>query len=113
LLEWDEFNREPQPGVPTIDRLKAMLNEACFSFHIFTAEDEHSDGAKHARENVIHEAGLFQSKLGFEKAIILLEQGCEKFSNIYGLGHIEFPKDNLEPAFEQIRKVLKREGILK
>ena len=25
-----------------------------------TAEDEHADGTKHARENVIHEVGLFQ-----------------------------------------------------
>jgi predicted nucleotide-binding protein len=38
--------------------------------------------------NVIHEAGLFQGRLGFERAIILLEDGCEEFSNIQGYGQI-------------------------
>jgi predicted nucleotide-binding protein len=34
---------------------------------------------------VIHEAGLFQGKLGFARAIVLLEQDCNEFSNIAGL----------------------------
>jgi predicted nucleotide-binding protein len=42
--------------------------------------------------NVVHEAGLFQGRLGFERAIILLEEGCKSFSNIEGLGQIRFPK---------------------
>src|SRR5437763_12154567 len=72
-LQWDEFDREAFAGTPVIDRLKQMLKRATFAFLIMTAEDEHSDGMKHARENVIHEIGLFQGKLGFGKAIILLE----------------------------------------
>jgi predicted nucleotide-binding protein len=62
--------------------------------------------------NVVHEAGLFQGKLGFTKAIILLEDGCEEFSNIQGLGQIRFPKSNIAAAYEEIRRVLEREGIL-
>ena len=50
------------------------------AFLVLTAEDEQTDGTLHARENVIHEAGLFQGRLGFEKAIILLEEGCQEFS---------------------------------
>jgi predicted nucleotide-binding protein len=111
-LEWDEFNREPVAGVTAQDRLKTMLNDACFAFLIMTAEDEHADQTKHARENVIHEAGLFQGRLGFEKAIILLEEGCEKFSNIEGLQHIPFPCGDIKAVFEEIRRVLEREKIL-
>jgi predicted nucleotide-binding protein len=37
-----------------------------------TAEDEQADGNHHARMNVIHEVGLFQGRLGFERAIVLL-----------------------------------------
>jgi hypothetical protein len=33
------------------------------------------------------------------------------FSNIHGLTYIPFPKDNLAPAFEEIRRVLEREHI--
>ena len=58
--------------------------------------------------------GLFQGNLGFTKAIILLEEGCEDFSNIHGLGHISFPSGDIlgKGASEKIRHVLEREGLL-
>jgi predicted nucleotide-binding protein len=111
--EWDEFNREPTAGYTTVERLKTMLDDASFAFLVMTAEDEHADKTVHARENVIHEAGLFQGRLGFPKAIILLEEGCEAFSNVAGLTHISFPKGNIEAVFEKVRQVLYREGIIR
>ncbi len=59
-----------------------------------------------ARMNVIHEVGLFQGRLGFTKAIVLLEEGCEEFSNIQGLGQVRFPRGNITAAFEEVRAVL-------
>jgi len=111
-LEYDEFNRIPPAGLNTQERLTEMLNECGFALLVFTAEDEHGDGSLHARENVVHEAGLFQGRLGWRKAIILLEEGCQEFSNIVGLGQIRFPKGNIAGCFEEIRRVLEREGIL-
>ena len=111
-LPYDEFNRVSTAGIGTKERLKGMLDQACMAFLVLTAEDEQTDGTLHARENVIHEAGLFQGRLGFEKAIILLEEGCQEFSNIHGLGQIRFPKENIKAAFEEIRQVLEREGII-
>jgi hypothetical protein len=110
-LPCDEFNAEAVAGRSTTDRLAQMLDEATFAFLVMTAEDTHADDSAHARENVIHEAGLFQGRLGFERAIILLEEGCAQFSNIHGLAHISFSKGNLEPAFERIRQVLERERV--
>jgi len=112
-LEWDEFNREPVAGFTTQERLQLMLDRACFAFLLMTGEDQHADNSVHARENVIHELGLFQGKLGFRKAIVLLEEGCAEFSNIEGLNQIRFHKDNISACFEEIRQVLEREGILK
>ena len=112
-LPYDEFNREPVAGVHNVERLQHLLNNACFAFLVMTGEDEHTDGSRHARANVIHEAGLFQGHLGFKKAIILLEDGCEDFSNIDGLGQIRFPKGNILAKTEEIRRTLKREGIIK
>ncbi len=111
-LDWEEFNRVPTAGVWTGDRLSSMLDNASIAFLVCTAEDEHADNTQHARENVIHEAGLFQGRLGFERAIILLEEGCAEFSNIHGLGQIRFPKGNISAKFEEIRNVLEREGII-
>jgi predicted nucleotide-binding protein len=112
-LPWEEFNREPVAGKTTIERLSEMLDNSIFAFLIMTGEDEHADNSVHARENVIHEVGLFQGKLGFRKAIVLLEEGCGEFSNITGLSQIRFPKGNISAKLEDIRQVLEREGILK
>ena len=60
----------------------------------------------------VHEAGLFQGRLGFTKAIILVEEGCKEFSNAEGLGQIRFPKGRVSAAFESVRGVLEREGLL-
>ncbi len=111
-LQVDEYSRVSTAGVTTTTRLQSMLNDAGFAFLIMTGEDEVGDGKLRARENVVHEVGLFQGKLGFEKAIVLLEEGCEEFSNIEGLGQIRFPQGNLGAASEEIRKVLEREGII-
>lgn len=111
-LPWDEFNRVPIAGVTSITRLAQMLDQACIALLVMTAEDEDTDGHLHARMNVIHEAGLFQGRLGFERAIILLEEGCQEFSNIQGLGQIRFPKGNIKAIFEPVRQVLEREGII-
>lgn len=112
-LPYDEFNRVPAAGVPNTLRLQQMLDQAAFAFLIMTAEDENSAGNKQARMNVIHEVGLFQGKLGFEKAIVLLEDGCEEFSNINGLGQIRFPKGNISAIFHSIQDVLEREHLIK
>jgi predicted nucleotide-binding protein len=111
-LPCDEFNAVPSAGIPIAVRLEQMLDDAAFAFLVLTAEDESADGKMQARMNVVHEAGLFQGRLGFEKAIVLLEEGCEKFSNIDGLGDIRFPSGKIEYIFEQVRRVLEREGVI-
>jgi hypothetical protein len=111
-LPVDEFNSVPVAGVTTTARLSELLDAAAFAFLIMTAEDEAADGTFRARENVIHEVGMFQGRLGFTKAIVLLEEGCTEFSNIHGLGQIRFPKQNVKAVFEDVRAVLEREGLL-
>jgi predicted nucleotide-binding protein len=107
-----EFNSTSVAGRATSERLMEMLDQADFAFLILTGEDEKSNGKLIPRLNVVHEAGLFQGKLGFENAIILLEEGCEKFSNVHGLTDVPFPKGKIEFAFEQVRGVLEREELI-
>jgi predicted nucleotide-binding protein len=111
-LPYDEFNRVPIAGTTNVDRLSQMLDSAAVAFLILTGEDEKADGSVVARQNVVHEAGLFQGRLGFSRAIIMLEEGCDPFSNIDGLGQIRFPRGNISACFEEVRLVLEREGLL-
>ncbi|HEX4164439.1 MAG TPA: TIR domain-containing protein [Bryobacteraceae bacterium] len=108
----DEFNRVAVAGIPNVVRLSEMLDAASIAFLVLTAEDEKTDGKWQARMNVIHEAGLFQGRLGFHRAIVMLEEGCEEFSNITGLGQIRFPKGNIKASFHDVELVLEREGLV-
>ena len=100
-LEYEEFNRVSPAGINTQERLSEMLDQCGFAFLVLAGEDLHGDGSLHARENVIHESGLFQGRLGWRRAIILLEDGCDEFSNIVGLGQIRFAKGNIQSCFEE------------
>lgn len=111
-LSWDEFNRVPVAGLTTTARLSEMLDNAGIAFIVLTAEDETKDGTERARQNVVHEAGLFQGRLTFSRAIVLLEDGCEAFSNIAGLVQIRFPRGRISAAFHEVRRVLEREGFV-
>jgi predicted nucleotide-binding protein len=112
-LKADEFSNVPTAGIATSERLSEMLKNASLAFIVMTAEDEQPDGRMRARENVVHEIGLFQGRLGFKRAIVILEDGCEEFSNIHGIGQIRFPKGDIRAKFEEVRKVLEREGQLR
>ena len=92
MLPVDDCNRVPVAGITNIARLSEMMDAAVFALLVLTGEDEQPDGDIRARMNVIHEAGLFQGRLGFTRAIILLEDECDEFSNIQGLGQISISK---------------------
>ena len=89
------------------DILESMLDSSDFALLVLTKEDQMADGMSRGRQNVIHEAGLFQGKLGFSKAIMLVEEGIEDFSNIQGIEQIRFTR--IQEAFGELVATLKRE----
>ena len=91
------------------DILEEMLGKSSFAISVMTGEDQMHDKKLRARQNVIHEAGLFQGYLGFSRAIILLEKGTEEFSNIHGINQIRYSKGNIKETFGEILATLKRE----
>lgn len=91
------------------DVLEDMANKASFALLVMTAEDEQRSGNMRARQNVIHEAGLFQGWLGFRRTILLIEEGVEEFSNVHGLQHIYFSRNNIKETFGEIPATLHRE----
>lgn len=107
------YESESRAGESIVPILETMLEQATFAILLLTAEDETPAGSRRARQNVVHEAGLFQGRLGFRKAVLLLQEGIEAFTNIDGLQHIPFSGDKIEQAFYELRRVLKREGQIR
>ncbi len=95
-LLYEEMPREGQSIVPILEHL---VGQADFAVILMTAEDVMADGKKRARQNVVHEAGFCQGRLGFERVVLLKQKGLEDISNLSGLQFIEFEGDRIEDAF--------------
>lgn len=91
------------------DVLDEMLTTSSFAILVMTAADEQADGTMNARPNVIHEVGLFQGKLGFNKAIVALEKGTNLFSNLDGVQQLRFSTGNIKEIYGDVLATLKRE----
>jgi len=91
------------------DVLEDMLKESSIAFLVMTGEDETAERSVRARQNVIHETGLFQGRLGFHLAIILLEEDTEEFSNIQGVQQIRFSKGKIKETYGEVLATIKRE----
>lgn len=95
------------------DVLDEMANKSSFAILVMTGEDEDIEGKLKARPNVIHEIGLFQGRLGFSRAIVLLEDETEEFSNLFGIQQLRFSKGNIKEVFGDVLATLKREFDIK
>ena len=108
-VEVEAYEIGARAGHAIRDILQDMLRKSSFAVLVMTGEDETADGALRARQNVVHEAGLFQGRLGFSRAIVLLEEGTEAFSNIQGIEQIRFSRGNIKETFGEVLATLKRE----
>jgi len=93
------------------DVLESMLEASSLAILVLTGEDEDKEGKLHPRLNVVHELGLFQGALGFSRAIALLEDGTEEFSNIHGIQQIRYAKGNIRETFGDVLATLRRESF--
>ena len=113
LLDVEAWESTPRAGHHSVEVLKALLSSCTFAVILATGEDATSQGNLRARQNVVHEVGLFQGRVGFEKVALLRQEGIEEFSNLAGLQIIPFPGDKIEASFYELDRMLKRESLIK
>ncbi|HUW07222.1 MAG TPA: nucleotide-binding protein [Williamwhitmania sp.] len=104
----ESYETGERAGHTIRDVLEKMLDNSTFAILVMTGEDKVAEQSR-ARQNVIHEVGLFQGRLGFNKAIVLLEEDTEEFSNIHGINQIRFKRNRIKETFGDVLAVLKRE----
>src|SRR5664279_2622364 len=68
-LDVEAYEVGARAGHTIRDILEEMLGKSSFACLVLTGEDELKGGKLLARQNVIHEVGLFQGRLGFARAI--------------------------------------------
>ncbi|AJI53870.1 TIR domain-containing protein [Francisella philomiragia] len=106
-IQIEAYETGARAGHTIRDILDDMAKNSTFALLVMTKEDEQGDGKVRARQNVIHEIGLFQGRLGFNRAIVLMENGVEEFSNIAGIQQIRYT--NIAETFGEVLATIKRE----
>lgn len=112
-LDVEAWESEPRAGRHSVDVLEGLLNSCTFAVIVATGEDATPQGGIRARQNVVHEIGLFQGRIGFKKVALLLQEGIEEFSNLAGLQVIPFAGEMIQATFYDLGRMLKREGVVK
>lgn len=105
----EAFDIGARAGHTVRDILDQLLKRSTFAIVVMTGEDEQGDGVLHARQNVVHEAGLFQGRLGFARVIVAVEHGCELFSNLDGVIQLRFQPGHIKEIFGDVAATLRRE----
>ena len=105
----EAFESGARAGHAIRDIMERMLSNSTFAILVYTRDDHVGDGKYRARQNVVHETGLFQGRLGFSRAVALREDGVEDFSNLAGIQEIRFEKERIASTFGEVLAVLKRE----
>lgn len=112
-LNVEAWESESRASRYPLDVLKQLLDSCTFAVLVQTGEDQTSDGTVRARQNVVHEIGLFQGRLGYERVALVEQAGIESFSNIQGLQVIYFPDQKIEAAYYDLDRMLVREKLIK
>lgn len=74
----ETFETHPRAGYTIPEAIQSMAYGNALALMVVTAEDEQIDGSVRARENVVHEFGYFQGRLGNKRAILIMEDGVNE-----------------------------------
>ena len=111
-LRYTEFNDPAAKRVFIQDRVETMVASSTLALAVMTAADVTECGERRARQNVVHEIGVAQGRLGFGRVIIMLQRGVETFSNMSGLVYVPFEPSKLAEALSDLRShIVARLGI--
>lgn len=88
-FEVEAFESDDRSSRATLEVVEQMITNAAVAVIVMTGADRAGDRLL-ARQNVVHELGFAQGRLGVQNTIILLEDGTEQFSNIAGMTQIRF-----------------------
>jgi sugar/nucleoside kinase (ribokinase family) len=105
------FETESWEGRNITEALSGYLDRCSFAVCVLTGEDMTEDGRRRARQNVIHEAGLFQGRHGFDRVLLLVDEDCDFHLDPIGLNVVRFPRRDLASGFWQISRMIRQQGF--
>ncbi len=105
------FESSSWGGHQVTDALSDYLDRCSIAICVLTAEDLTADGLWLARQNVVHEVGLFQGRHGFDRVIVLAEEGCDFVPSSAKRYTIPFPHNEIHRVFYQVDEMIRSQGF--
>lgn len=105
------FESSSWGGRQVTDALANYLEKCSFAICVLTAEDFTGDGRKLARQNVVHEVGLFQGRHGFDRVMVLAEEGCNFVPQATNPYTISFPHNGINQTFYRLAEMIRSQGF--
>lgn len=100
-----ELSQAKNMGRTVIEKLNEESSHCCYAVIVMTGDDVLA-GDVRARENVMHEIGFFQGKLGLNNVCILHEKSTNIPSNLAGVVYIPYSKGSISAAFHSLGREL-------
>lgn len=105
----ESFETGSRAGHTIRDILDSMLTNADLAILVHTPENKRDDGTLDARANVIHETGLFQGYLGWDRVVVIQKEGTNDFSNLAGVHQLRY-KLRISEVFGDVLAWIGRES---
>jgi sugar/nucleoside kinase (ribokinase family) len=101
------FERQTWGSIAVTEAIAANLERCSFAICVLTAEDLTAEGKRLARQNVVHEIGLFQGRYGFDRVVVLAEEGCDYVPSLALPYCITFAHNGIRSTFWRVRTMIK------
>ncbi|MFL6233292.1 MAG: TIR domain-containing protein [Thermoanaerobaculia bacterium] len=101
-----ELTQQANHGATVIGKLQGAADQCYHAIIIMTGEDLGVDGNLRVRENVMHEIGYFQGRLGLDRVSLLHEEGVSIPSNLGGIVYFPFASGNIASVFGRLMREL-------
>ncbi|RJL32904.1 ribokinase [Bailinhaonella thermotolerans] len=98
-------------GRQVTEALAAYLERCSLAVCVLTAEDFTGDGRRLARQNVVHEVGLFHGRHGFDRVVVLAEEGCDFIPQTARPHVIPFPRNGIDRTFYRLAEMIRGHGF--
>lgn len=102
-----ELAQEPSMGLTIIEKLIDNAARCDSAVIVMTGDDTANQDQARVRENVMHEIGYFQGRYGRDAVVLLHEEGVNIPTNLAGIAHVPFPKENIAAGFHVLQRELK------
>lgn len=111
-FEVTAFEGLPRAGHTIRGILEGMADDSAVAVLVMSKADEMADGGVRARQNVVHEIGYFQGRLGWSNAIVVAEDGVEIFSNLDGTQQVRYRAGDISSAVGELVGALRSRKLV-